>query len=171
MHKNTDTRHAHWHTPSSLPCTKEFKSLFLVELGCTNITQYIIDTGNALPTKVPPRPILFYYAERVHQQLQEMAQEGIICPSTSPWCAPEVYVPKSSGEIRICVNYVQLNCVTKKDSYTVLHAEGPQQKLASKRVFFSNLTFKVPIGSFPWSQSQWRKLPLPGARLWTLGVH
>ena len=57
---------------------------FSQELGCTNTTQHTIDTGTAPPVKVPSRPIPFHYAERVHQQLQEMAQEGIIRPSTSP---------------------------------------------------------------------------------------
>ena len=41
-------------------------------------------------------------------------------------------MPKPSGEIRICVDYVQLNSITKKDSYPVPRAEGPQQKLAGK---------------------------------------
>ena len=53
-----------------------------------------------------------------------MAQEGIIRCSNSR--APAVYVPKSNGEIRICVDFVQLNKVTKKDAYPVPRAEGPQ---------------------------------------------
>ena len=103
---------------------EEFKSLFSTELGCTNTTQHIIDTGDTPPIKVPPHPI--HYAES---------------PPTTPgngpsvWCAPAVYVPKPSGEIRICIYYVQLNSVTKKDSYPVPCAEGPQQKLAGKKVF------------------------------------
>ena len=62
-------------------------------------------------------------------------EEGIILPSISPWCAPAVYVPKSSGDIRICVDFVQLNKITKKDSYPVPRSEGPQKKLAGKKVF------------------------------------
>jgi len=64
-----------------------------------------------------------------------MAQEGIIRPSNSPWCAPTVYVRKSNGELSICIDFVQLNCVTKKDSYLVPWAEGPQLKLAGS-IFF-----------------------------------
>ena len=77
-----------------------------------------------------PHPI--HYSECVHNQLQEMAQEGIVRRSNSPWCAPAGYVPKSNGEIWICVNFVQLNKVTKKDAYPVPRAEGPQQRLANK---------------------------------------
>ena len=84
--------------PALKPTLEEFKSLFSLELGCTNVTQHVIDTGNALPIKVPPRPIPFHYTEQVHQQLQEMAHETII-PGTSPRCAPAVYVPKPYREI------------------------------------------------------------------------
>ena len=80
--------------------------------------------------KVPPRPIPFHYAQRVHFQLQEMARDGIIQPRNSPW-----HAPKSNGELRICVDFVQLNYITKKNSYPVPRAEGPQQKLSGKCVF------------------------------------
>ena len=99
------------------------------------MTRHVIDTGEATPIKVPPRQIPFHYTEWVHAQLEDMAKEGIIRPSTSPWCAPAVYVPKSSGEVRICVDFVKLNQVTKKDSYPVPRPEGPQQRLAGKKVF------------------------------------
>jgi len=112
---------------------QEFKELYSRQLGQTNVTRHVIDTEEATLTKVPSRQIPFHYAERVHAQLEYMAKEGIIHPSTSPWCAPAVYVPKSSGEVRICVDFVR---VTKKDSYPVTRPEGPQQQLAGKKVLF-----------------------------------
>ena len=77
----------------------------------------------------------FHFADQVRKQLHEMAEGGIIRPSSSPWCAPAVYIPKANGEIRICVDFVQLNKITKKDSYPVPRADGPQQNLANKKVF------------------------------------
>ena len=58
--------------------------------------EHFTDTGNATPVKVPPHPIPFHYTEQVIKQLKDMAEEGIIRPSNSPWCAPAVYVPKSN---------------------------------------------------------------------------
>ena len=58
--------------------------LFRKDLGWTTVTEHVIKTGNASPVKVPARPIPFHYSERVHNQLQEMAQEGIIRRSNSP---------------------------------------------------------------------------------------
>jgi len=97
----------------------DHKQLFSEQLGKTEVVSHIIDTGEATPVKVPPRPIPFHYVEKAHSQLQDMAREGIIRPSSSPWCAPADYVPKSNGEVRICIDFVQLNRVTKKDSYPV----------------------------------------------------
>ena len=112
--------------PSLTPVLEEFKELFSQQLGETNVTEHTIDTGDAAPIRIPARQILFHYANKVHAQLEDMVKEGIIRPSTSPWCAPAVYVPKSSGEIRICVDFIQLNKVTKKDSYPIPRSEGPQ---------------------------------------------
>ena len=85
-----------------------------------------------------------------------MAQEGIIRPSNNPWCAPAVYVLKSNGEIRICVDFMQLNRLTKKDSYPVPRTEDPQQKLAGKTIF---------------SKLDLRSAYLPRTWLWALRIY
>ena len=151
----------------------DHKLLFSQQLGKTTITTHVIDTGDAAPVKVPPRPIPFHYAERVHNQLQEMARDGIIRPSNSPWRAPAVYVPKSNGELRICVDFVQLNRVTKKNSYPVPRADGPQQKLSGKCVF-SKLDLRSAYWQFPMEEQSIEKTgfcPGPGGYgLWEFMV-
>ena len=146
--------------------------IFRKDLGRITITEHVIETGEASPVKVPARPIPFHYMDRVHNQLQEMAQEGIIRCSNSPWCAPAVYVPKSNGEIRICVDFVQLNKVTKKDAYPVPRAEGPQQRLANKQIF-SKIDLKSAYWQFPMSPTSIEKTafcPGPGYGLWEFTV-
>ena len=78
------------------------------------MAEHAIDTGDDQPIRIPPGQIPFHYVDKVSAQLEDMVKEGIIHPSRSPWYAPAVYVPKSSGEIKICVDFVQLNKVTKK---------------------------------------------------------
>ena len=154
--------------PLLKPVLEEHSAIFCKSLGRTSVTQHIIDTGNSQPIKVPPRPIPFHFADGVHKQLQEMADEGLIQPSNSPWCAPAVYVPKPNGEIRICVDFVQLNNTTKKDSYPVPRADGPQQKLANKGVF-SKVDLKSAYWQFPMDKDSVEKTafcPGPGYGLW-----
>ena len=158
--------------PTLGPVLKEHEKLFQVQLGLTDVTEHVIDTGDAPPVKVPARPIPFHYRDIVHDQLLEMAKDGIIRPSNSPWCAPAVYVPKNNGEVRICVDYVQLNKSTKKDSYPVPRADGPQQKLAHKKVF-SKIDLRSAYWQFPMSETSIEKTafcPGPGYGLWEFTV-
>ena len=101
-----------------------------------------------------------------------MAHEGTIRPSSSPWCAPAVYVPKPNGEIRICVDFIQLNRCTKKDSYPVPRADRPHQRMAGKRIF-SKLDLRSAYWQFPMYQSSIEKTafcPGPGYGLWEFVV-
>lgn len=92
------------HHPALSQVLQDHEQLFKQELGKTNITKHVIDMGDARPVKVQSCPIYFHYADRVHEQLQEMAEEGIIQPINSPWCLPAVYISKNYDEIRICID-------------------------------------------------------------------
>ena len=158
--------------PAVAQVVEEYKSLFSQQIGQTNITHHFIDTGNAPPVKVQPRPIPFHYVDKVQKQLTDMVNEGIIRPSSSPWCAPAVYVPKPNGDIRICIDFVQLNRHTKKDSYPVPRADRPHQRLAGKTVF-SKLDLRSAYWQFPMHQSSIEKTafcPGPGYGLWEFVV-
>ena len=158
--------------PSLESVLLEHRAIFRSQLGCASVAEHVIETGDAQPVKVPARPIPFHFKERVHTQLQEMADSGIIQPSNSPWCAPAVYVPKANGEVRICVDFVQLNKVTKKNSYPVPRADGPQQKLANKKVF-SKIDLKSAYWQFPMHKDSIEKTafsPGPGYGLWEFTV-
>ena len=71
---------------------RDHAALFRRQLGKTNIARHVIETGDAHPVKLPSRHIPFHYTERVYNQLQEMAKEGIIRPSNSPWCVLQLYM-------------------------------------------------------------------------------
>ena len=112
-------------------------------------------------------PIPFHYAERVHQQLQDMVQEGIIYPSTSLWCAPCSLYAKILWRNQNMCWLCTVEWCHQEGLSPCSPSKGPQQKLADKN-FFRNLTSVVPIGSFPWSHNRWRKLHSDTwARLWT----
>nr|GEV19635.1 transposon Ty3-G Gag-Pol polyprotein [Tanacetum cinerariifolium] len=55
--------------------------------------------------------------QEVSDQLQELADQGFIQPSTSPWRALVLFVKKKDGSFRMCINYQELNKLIVKNRY------------------------------------------------------
>nr|GEY00326.1 hypothetical protein [Tanacetum cinerariifolium] len=51
--------------------------------------------------------------QELSNQLQELANRGFIRPSTLPWGAPILFVKKKDGYFRMCIDYWELNKLTK----------------------------------------------------------
>jgi len=85
--------------------------------------------------KVPLRHVPAHYCTEVMQQLETMLDLGIITHSKSPWMAPAVFVPKTSGQLRICVDYRDLNKRTTKDPYPLTLQDEVQNRLAGSTIY------------------------------------
>ena len=85
------------------------------DLGRTDIVTHTIDTGDAKPVKQPPRRLPQKKKIAARGAVEEMLQQEMIEPSTSPWSSPVVLVKKKDGTMRFCVDYRKLNDVTRKD--------------------------------------------------------
>ena len=70
-----------------------------------------------------------------------MLEQGIIEESSSPWMAPAVFVRKS-GDLRLCVDYRELNKTTK-DAYPLPLPDEVQDRLSGSTVF-STLATDLP---------------------------
>ena len=95
----------------------EFSDVFALdssELGCTNCVQHVIETGDHPPIKQQPYRTPIVHRKRIAALVEEMQQQEIIQPSSSPWASPVVLVPKKDGSDRFCIDYRRLNAVTKK---------------------------------------------------------
>ena len=86
----------------------KFKDLFCTTPGHTSVSSHHIPTKR-LPIRVPLRRVPAHYRNEVEWQINQMLTQGIISESSSPWMTPAVFVPKKSGELRICIDYRQLN--------------------------------------------------------------
>jgi hypothetical protein len=72
--------------------------------------------GNAPIYKTPFRMTTPELA-KLKEHIKELLEKGFICPSSSPWGAPVIFVLKKDGTQRLCVDYRALNEVTVKNKY------------------------------------------------------
>ena len=157
--------------PCAVECQEvvnEYRDLFTSIPGKTNTVEHHIPTEGASPIRVPPRRIPNHYRQEVERQINEMLEQGIIVESTSPWLAPCVYVPKKNGELRICVDYRELNKRTKKNSYPLPLPDEVQDRVGQAQVF-SKLDCRKGFWQVPVSQADRHKTafsPGPGMGLY-----
>jgi hypothetical protein len=69
------------------------------------------------------------------EHIKELLQKGFIHPSSSPWGAPVIFVPKKDGTQRLCVDYRALNEVTIKNKYPLPRIDDLFDQLCGTCVF------------------------------------
>ena len=74
-------------------------------------------TPNVQPVSIPPYRMALVKLQELKVQLQDMMEEGLIHPSTSPWGALLLFVKKNDGSMQLCVDYRQLNWLTIHNKY------------------------------------------------------
>ena len=107
------------------------------ELGCTSLVQHSIDTGDHHPVKQQPYRTPVIYREKIEKMVADMQKQGVVRPSKSPWASPIVLVPKKDGSLRFCVDFRQLNALTKKDVYPLPRVEDILDTLGDAKYFTS----------------------------------
>ncbi|GBG74392.1 hypothetical protein CBR_g18803 [Chara braunii] len=104
--------------PTIAKLLEEFKDLIESPTGV--VPQPIqhrieIEPGSSTPKgavyRMSPREL-----EELRKQLDELLEKGWIRPSSSPFGAPVLFVPKKEGELRMCIDYRGLNAITVKNA-------------------------------------------------------
>ena len=67
--------------------------------------------------------------------MNNMLEQGVILPSSSPWASPIVLVRKKDGDLRFCVDYRKLNQVTKLDEFPLPRIDDTLDILGGSRYF------------------------------------
>jgi len=71
----------------------------------------------------------------LREYIQENLEKGHIRSASAPGGAPVLFVKKPDGSLRLCVDYRQLNKLTKKDRYPLPLIAGQLDRLRSAKVF------------------------------------
>ena len=105
------------------------------DLGRTTKVQHRIHTSDHPPVRQPVRRAPAALREQAREELQRMVEKGVVQPSSSPWASPLVLVRKKDGSVRFCVDYHQLNGVTRKDAYPIPRIDETLDTLAGSCIF------------------------------------
>ena len=87
------------------------------QLGCTHLIKYVINTGNATPIRKRAYRVSPKQRQEIDKEMDKMINSNVIMKSVSPWAALVILVPKPNGEVRLCIDFRDVNSVTIKDSY------------------------------------------------------
>ncbi|GKF15128.1 putative reverse transcriptase domain-containing protein, partial [Tanacetum coccineum] len=81
------------------------------------------------PEDLPGLPL------ELSDQLQELADQGFIRPSTSPWGATVLFVKKKDESFRMCIDYRELNKLTVKNRYPLPRIDDLFEQLQGSSVY------------------------------------
>jgi hypothetical protein len=82
------------------------------------------------PYKMTPKELA-----ELKVQLNDLLDKGYICPISSPWGCPALFVKKKDQSLRLCVDHRPLNAVTVKNKYPLLCIDILFDQLVSAKVF------------------------------------
>ena len=87
------------------------------------------------PISMTPHRMTPVELQELRVQLQKLLDKGFIRPSTSPWGAPVLFAKKNDKNLRLCIDYRQLNRVTVKNRYPLPRIDDFFDQLRGARVY------------------------------------
>jgi hypothetical protein len=73
---------------------------------------------------------------KLKDQIKELLEKGYILPSSPPWGAPMIFVPKKDGTQQMCVYYRALNEVPIENKYQLPRIDDLSDQLYGVCVFY-----------------------------------
>ena len=104
-------------------------------LGIVKGVVHRIDTGNAPPVAKNPYRCSLKERQIIEKQISEMIAKGIIEPIVSEWASPVVIVSKRDGTMRFCVDYRDVNHLTKPDQYPIPRLDDSLDMLGNSTMY------------------------------------
>ncbi|GJZ73228.1 putative reverse transcriptase domain-containing protein [Tanacetum coccineum] len=111
------------------------------------------DLSARVPYRLAPSEM-----KELSEQLKELSDKGFIRPSSSPWGALVLFVKKKDGLFRMCIDYQELNKLTRMCSSVLMQREkviayaSRQLKIHEKNY----TTHDLELGAVVFSLKLWR---------------
>src|SRR5437588_5047665 len=131
--------------------TDELFSQMGYKLGCTHLVEHVITT-DAPAVKQRYYPVSPVMQQHIDRELEVMLKEGIIEKSNSDWSSPILLLKKKDGNYRFCVDYRQLNKVTRREAYPLPYVSNTLDKLRDAK-YLSSLDIKSAYWQVPVAES------------------
>jgi hypothetical protein len=153
-----------------VPVVNEFPDVFPEELPGMppdRDIEFVIELkpGTTPIYKTPYRMATPDLAE-LKEHIKELLEKGFIRPSSSPWGAPVIFVPKKDGTQRLCMDYPAMNEVTVKNKYPLPRIDDLFDQLCGACVF-SNIDLRSG-----YHQLKIRECDIPKtAFIWRYGLY
>lgn len=133
----------HEEKDSLIQICHEYNHIFHLEsdtLSCTDLITHKIPTTSDIPVNVKTYRYPEVHKTEVEKQIQQMLEQEIIQPSSSPWNSPVWVVPKKSLESgqkkwRLVVDYRKLNDISIGDSYPLPNITEILDQLGHSKYF------------------------------------
>ena len=101
-----------------------------------SVKHHIHLPSDVVPVYSPAYPLGLVKCTAMREQMRELIDKGWVEPSESPWAAPILLVSKDEGKkLRLCIDYRNLNALTKKDSFPLPRLDVLLHKSAKATIF------------------------------------
>jgi hypothetical protein len=122
-----------------VPMINEFPNVFPEEFLGMSPDRDIESVIELKPGTAPIYKTLFRMTTpelaELKEHIKELLEKGFIHPSSSPWGAPVIFVPKKDGTQRLGMDYRALNEVTAKNKYPLPRIAGLFDQVCGVCVF------------------------------------
>jgi len=129
------------------------------ELSQTSLVEHVIDVEGHEPIRSKPRQPPHHLKGKIEEMVKSFLDNNLARCSNSPWASPIVMVRKKDGSLRFCVDYRNVNAVTRKDAFPLPHINNTLMNIGKKRFLRLSICSQATI-KYEWILIQLTRLLL-----------
>jgi hypothetical protein len=124
---------------SEVPVVNEFSNVFpeeLLGMPPDRDIEFVIELKpGTTPIYKTPFGMTTPELAELKEHIKALLEKGFICPTSSQWRAPAIFLPKKDGTQRLCMDYHAPNEVTVKNKYPLPRIDDLLDQLCGACVF------------------------------------